>query len=79
MEISNNNKKVMISVICCSSTQTNDEFEAFLYNFQMVLNDINNRKPFLSVITGEFNSRCSSWWSDDMNTKEGLKLFSLMS
>ena len=45
----------------------------------MLLNEINNRKPFLSVITGDFNSRCSSWWSNDINTTEGLKSFSLTS
>ena len=45
----------------------------------MLLNDINNPKPSLSVITGDLNSRCSSWWSDDINNKEGLKLFSLTS
>ena len=43
------------------------------------LSDINNCKPSLSVITGDFNWRCSSWWPDDINTKEGLKLFSLTS
>ena len=79
LEMSNNNKKVMVSVIYRSPSQTNDEFEAFLSNFQMLLNDINNRKPSLSVTTGGFNSRCSSWWSDDIKTKEGLKLFSLTS
>ena len=79
LEMSNNNKKVMVYVIYCSPSQTNDEFEALLSNFQMLLNDINNRKPSLSVIAGDFNSRCSSWWSDDINTKEGLKLFSLTS
>ena len=77
--MSNNNKKVMVSVIYHSPNQTKDEFEAFLSNFQMLLNDINNRNPSLSVITDDFNSRCSSWWSDDINTKEGLKLFSLTS
>ena len=79
LEMSNNNKKVMVSVIYRSPSQTNDKFEAFLSNFQMLLNDINNRKLSLSVITGDFNSRCSSWWSEDINTKEGLKLFSLTS
>ena len=42
----------------------------------MFLDEINNRKPSLSVITGDFNARCSSWWSNDINTTEGLKLFS---
>ena len=46
-----------------SPSQTNDDFDTFLSNFQMLLNEINNHKPSLSVITGDFNSRCSSWWS----------------
>ena len=79
LEMSYNNKKVMVSVIYRSPSQTNDEFDTFLSNFQMLLNDINNRKPSLSVVTGEFNSICSSWWSNDINTTEGLKLLSLTS
>ena len=78
LQMSYNNKKVMVSVIYRSPSQTNDEFDTFLSNFQMLLNDINNRKPSLSV-TGDFNSRCSSWWSNDINTTEGLKLLSLTS
>ena len=77
--MSYNNKKLMVSVIYRSPSQTNDEFDTFLSNFQMLLNDINNRKPSLSVVTGDFNSRCSSWWSNDINTTEGLKLLSLTS
>ena len=77
--MSYNNKKVMVSVIYRSPSQTNDEFDTFLSNFQMLSNDINNRKPSLSVVTGDFNSRCSSWWSNDVNTTEGLKLLSLTS
>ena len=77
--MSYNNKKVTVSVIYRSPSQTNDEFDTFLSNFQMLLNDIDNRKPSLSVVTGDFNSRCSSWWSNDINTTEGLKLLSLTS
>ena len=79
LEMSHNNKKVMVSVICRSPRQTNDEFDTFLSNFQMLLNDINSRKPSLSVVTGDFNSRSSFWWSNDINTTEGLKLLSLTS
>ena len=71
LEMSNNNKKVMVSVIYSSPSQTNDELKAFLSNFQMLLNDRNKRQPSLSVIKkGDFNSRCF---------KERLKLFSLAS
>ena len=79
LEMSYNNKKVMVSVIYRPPSQNNDEFDTFLSNFQMLLNDINNRKPSLSVVTGDFNSRCSCWWSNDINTTEGLKLLSLTS
>ena len=47
----------MVSVIYRSPSQTNDESETVLSNFQMLLNDINNRKPSFSVITGDFKSR----------------------
>ena len=50
LEMSYNNKKVMVSVIYRSPSQTNDEFAIFLSDFQMLLNDINNRKPSLSVV-----------------------------
>ena len=43
-----------VSVIYRFPSQTNDESEAFLSNIQMLLNDINNREPSLSVITGDF-------------------------
>ena len=56
-----------------------DESGSFLSNFENVLNDINKRKPSLSVVTGDFNSRSSSWWSKETDTIEGLKLFSLTS
>ena len=61
LEMSYNNKKVMVSVIYRSPNQTNDEFDAFLSNLQLLLNDINYQKPSLSVVAGDFNSRCSSW------------------
>ena len=36
-------------------------------------------KPFLSVMTGDFNARTSYWRSENVNTSEGLKLLSLTS
>ena len=72
--MSYNNKKVIVSVIYCSPSQGTD---SFLSNFEKFMNDINKRKPSLSVATGDFNSRSSFWWSKD--TIEGLKLFSIAS
>ena len=50
LEISYSNKKVMVSVIYRSPSQTNDEFDSFLSNLQLLLNDINYKKPSLSVV-----------------------------
>ena len=77
--MSYNNKNVLLSVICRSPGQSTDEFESFLSNVEIFLNDINKRKPSLSVVTCDFNSKSSSWWSKDTDTIVGLKLFSLTS
>ena len=79
LEMSYNNKKVTVSVSYRSPSQSTDEFDSFLSNSENFLNDINKRKPYLSVVTGDFNSRSSSWWSKDTDTIEGLKLFLLTS
>ena len=44
-----------------------------------MLLDINQRKPYLTSVTRDFNGRSSSWWPDDINTTEGTKLLSLTS
>ena len=72
-----NNKKVIVSVIYRSPSQSTHDFHSFLSNFENFLNDINKRKTSLSVLTDDFNSRYSSWWSKDTHTIEGLKLLSL--
>ena len=79
LEMNYNHKKVIVSVIYRSPSQSNIEFDLFLANLEQLLCEINNRKPYLSIITGDFNARSSSWWSKDSNTPEGLKFFSLTS
>ena len=79
LEMTYNNKKVAVSVIYRSPSQNNIEFEVFLAKYQQLLNEISNLKPSLSVITGDFNARCTSWWPNDTNTTEGLKMSSLTS
>ena len=40
---------------------------------------MNHRKPYLTSVTGDFNARSYSWWSDDINTPEGTQLLLLTS
>ena len=72
-EINDKNKNMIVSVIYCSSSQSNREF---LLNFEQLLSDISTRKL---TITGNFNARSSSWWSDDINILEGTNLYWLTS
>ena len=61
LEMSYNKNKVTVSVIYRSPSQTNDEFGLFLSNLEKLFSDINKLKSSLSVVTGDFNARSSSW------------------
>ena len=50
-----NNKKILVSVVYCSPRQTNDEFHQFLLNFEKMLLYINQPKPYLTLVTRDFN------------------------
>ena len=50
-----------------------------MLNFEKMLLDINQRKPYLTLVTGYISARSSSWWSDDINTTDGTNLLSLTS
>ena len=66
---------MIVSIISCSASQNNNEFQVFLSNMKKLLSNINNYKPSLSVITGDFNARSSYWWCKDINTTEGANLY----
>ena len=56
LEMTYNNKKVIVSVIYHSPSQNYSEFDLFFSNFEKLLNDISERKWFLSVIASDFNA-----------------------
>ena len=61
LEMTGNNKKIIVSVIYHPPSQNNSEFDSFLSNLEQLLRDISKCKPTVSVITGDFNARSSSW------------------
>ena len=73
LEITYHNKKVIVSVICRLPSQSNNEFDLLLSNLKKLLSNMNNRKPALSIITDDFDTRSQSWWSNDINTTERSK------
>ena len=60
LEMIDNNKKIIVSVIYPSPSQNNREFNSFLSSFEQLLSEISKRKPTVSIITGDFNARSSS-------------------
>ena len=79
LEMTYHNKEVIVFVIYRSHSQSNNEFDSFLSNTENLASDINNRKPALSIITGDFNARSQSWWSNLILITEGSKLLALSS
>ena len=79
LEMTYNNKQVIVFVVYRSPSHNNCEFYSFLRSDERLLSDTKKSKPFLSVITGDLNARSSYWWFEDINTSEGLKLLSLTS
>ena len=54
LQMTYNNKKVIVSGIYCSPSQNDSEFDLIFVQFEKLLSNINKCKPFLSVITGDF-------------------------
>ena len=79
LEMSFSKKKVIVSVVYRSPSQNSNQFELFLSKLENLLSDINKRKSSLSVVTGDFDARSSSWLCNDINTIEGSHLYSLTS
>ena len=77
--MNDNNQKMIVSVFCRFLSQNNREFDAFFLNIDQLLSNLSKRKPTTSIITGDFNARSSSWWSDVIDTSEGTHLYWLTS
>ena len=60
LEMTYYNKNVTVLVICRSRSQSNNEFDSFVFNLEKILSDINNPKPALPIITGNLMQDLSS-------------------
>ena len=66
----------LCSFLCLyrSPSQTRDIFETFADNFELTLDTIVNKNPFLIVALGDFNAKTTNWYKNDINSFEGLKI-----
>ena len=62
-----------------SPSQYADKFERFMGKLYLAMESITQKNPFLTVVTGDFNSRLSKWWTDDKTTQKDLKIENLFS
>ena len=79
MEIRVDQKKFFFSCLYRSPSQKQDEFEEFYNDLNLLLFNINDVNPTLSVITGDFNAKSSRWWSRDKDNAEIQEINSLPS
>ena len=70
-EVSIQNSKGYVGVVCRSPSQNIFESENFLSKFEKVLSDTTFWNSLFTIILGDFNARSSVWWTRDKTTIEG--------
>ena len=78
-ELSSKNKNCFIATLYCLLSQSREEFEKFLSNFEILMKVISNQKDTISIIMGDFNARSSNWCKYDISNKEGVQIDSVTS
>ena len=78
-EIRSQGEKCFLTCVYRSPSQNHDEFEDFCTKFDLLMSNKNNEFPLYSVITGDFNARCSRWWKKDITNSTGQEINSLTS
>ena len=71
-ELSYKNKKCFIATLYRSPSQSREEFEKFLSNFEVLIKAISNQKDAIFIIMGDFNARLSNWCKYDISNNEGV-------
>ena len=57
-----------------SPNQSSDDFVSFLDNFELTLDTLAQKNPFLMVALGDFNAKSSNWYNKDITSDEGRKI-----
>ena len=60
-EVCTRNKKGCIASLYRSPSQTNDEFDSFLLNFEQVPFGVIARNSLFDLVTHDFNARAGNW------------------
>ena len=57
-----------------SPSQSQDGFATFSDNFEMILDLVSKKSPFLLVVFGDFNTKLSQWYDKDSSTSEEISI-----
>ena len=57
-----------------SPNQSSDDFVSFLDNFELTLDALAQKNPFLMIALGDFNAKSSNWYNKDITSDEGRKI-----
>ena len=72
-EIRSRKEKCFLTCIYYFPSQNQDAFKNFYTNF----NIINDKLPLCSIVTGDFDARCTRCWKNDITNLQGQHLDSL--
>ena len=67
------NKLCNIVSLYRTPSQNSDEFQNLINKLNLTLESITKKKPFLTILLGDFNAKHKNWCSDDRPTQQGRK------
>ena len=79
LSIEHDKKEIIFLSVYRSPSQSPDEFNKFLQNFENIIQNFYSKQPFLITILGDFNAKSSNWYTGDRTTQEGFQIDSLTS
>ena len=79
LELAVVDKTCNLVVLYRSPSQSQDEFETFSNNFEMTLDILAQKNPFLMTTIGDFNAKSKNWYSPDKTSFEGKTIESITS
>ena len=73
------NKLCSFVALYRSPSQSQDDSAIFSDNFEMTLDLVSKKNPFLIVVLGDFNAKLSQWHDKDSSTSEGISIENITS
>ena len=74
LELKIGDKLCTFVALCGSLSQSQDNFETFIDNFELNLETLSRKNPFLLLAVGDFNAKLKFWCCDDNTTSQGKPL-----